>query len=42
VVTIPLIFLNIGSHLGYYLTWIVFGHIAGVHSSIDAAVAADY
>ena len=38
--TIPLTFFNIGGRSAYYLTWVVFGHIVGVHSPITTTVAA--
>jgi hypothetical protein len=36
VMAIPMTFLYVGIGSGYYLTWIVFGHIVGVHSSISS------
>lgn len=27
---------------GYYLTWIVFGHVLGVHSSISSTIIAGF
>jgi NADH dehydrogenase len=42
VMAIPLTFLSMGSGSGYYLTWIVFGHIVGVHSPISANITAGF
>ena len=39
---IPLTFLSVGSGSGYDLTWIVFGHIVGVHSPISANITAGF
>jgi len=43
----PLTFLSVGSdihntHTGYYLTWVVFGHILGVNSPITATITAGF
>jgi NADH:ubiquinone reductase (H+-translocating) len=38
----PLTFLSVGSGLGYSLTWIVFGHIAGIHYPIESVIAAGF
>jgi signal transduction histidine kinase len=38
VMAIPMTFLYVGIGSGYYLTWIVFGHIVGVHSSISSTI----
>ena len=35
---IPMTFLYVGIGSGYYLTWIVFGHIVGLHSSIPSTI----
>ena len=35
---IPMTFLYVGIGSGYYLTWIVFGHIVGLHSSISSTI----
>jgi NADH dehydrogenase len=42
VMAIPMTFLYIGIGSGYYLTWIVFGHIVGVHSSISSTIIAGF
>lgn len=42
VMAIPLTFLSVGSGSGYYLTWIVFGHIVGVYSPISANITAGF
>ncbi|MFZ0513891.1 MAG: NAD(P)/FAD-dependent oxidoreductase [Candidatus Nitrosopolaris sp.] len=42
VMTIPMTFFNIGSRSGYYLTWVVFGHIVGVRSPITATITAGF
>jgi NADH:quinone reductase (non-electrogenic) len=39
---IPLTFLSVGSVSGYDLTWIIFGHIVGVHSPISANITAGF
>lgn len=38
----PLTFLSVGRASGYYLIWIVFGHIVGVHSPITANIIAGF
>jgi signal transduction histidine kinase len=38
VMAIPMTFLYVGIGSGYYLTWIVFGHIIGLHSSISSTI----
>jgi len=38
----PLTFLSVGSGSEYYLTWIVFGHIAGIYSPLSANVTAGF
>jgi NADH:quinone reductase (non-electrogenic) len=38
VMAIPMTFLYVGIGSGYYLTWIVFGHIVVVHSSISSTI----
>jgi hypothetical protein len=40
VMAIPLTFFSAGRSHGYVLTWIVFGHIVGVHSPISSAIIA--
>jgi Pyridine nucleotide-disulphide oxidoreductase len=42
VMAIPMTFLYVGIGSGYYLTWIVFGHIIGVHSSISSTIIAGF
>jgi len=43
VMAIPMTFLYVGIGSGYYLTWIVFGHIVGVHSStISSTIIAGF
>ena len=43
VMAIPMTFLYAGIGSGYYLTWIVFGHIVGVHSStISSTIIAGF
>ena len=38
IMAIPMTFLYVGIGSGYYLAWIVFGHIVGVHSSISSTI----
>ncbi len=38
VMTIPMMFLSPGRSFGYDLTWIVFGHIVGVHQPLISTV----
>src|SRR5919109_3434042 len=40
VMVIPKTFFEVQMGLPYYLTWIVFGHIAGVYSSVSASILA--
>ena len=40
VMAIPLTFFSTGRSHAYDLTWIVFGHIVGVHSPISSAIIA--
>jgi hypothetical protein len=40
VMAIPLTFFSAGRSHGYDLTWIVFGHIVGVHSPISSVIIA--
>ena len=42
VMEIPLTFISVVSGSGYYLTWIVFGHIVGVYSPISANITAGF
>ena len=39
---IAMALISVGSGSGYYLTWIVFGHILGVHTSIYATIMAGF
>ncbi|HEX2408252.1 MAG TPA: hypothetical protein VHJ38_13695 [Nitrososphaeraceae archaeon] len=38
IMAILMTFLYVGIGSGYYLAWIVFGHIVGVHSSISSTI----
>ncbi|MFZ0329222.1 MAG: hypothetical protein WBQ25_08085 [Nitrososphaeraceae archaeon] len=42
VMAIPYTFLSVMGDSGYYLTWIVFGHVLGVHSSISSTIIAGF
>jgi hypothetical protein len=42
VMAIPMSFLYAGIGSEYYLTWIVFGHVVGVHSTISSTIIVEF